>query len=135
MNGERRALVTGATGYVGGRLVPGLISAGWNVTVLARRPDKLREAPWADSVRIVEGDARSSADIAVALEGVDVAYYLLHSLHQGKGLEDAEERTAEAFAAAAGSSSLQRIIYLGGLAPQLGYRDPAGAKDAPHSHA
>lgn len=114
---SRTALVTGATGYVGGRLVPALLSAGWSVTLLARNPERLADTPWFDQVRIVQGDARVQSDVARAMEGVNVAYYLLHSLAQGAELERVERETAETFAAAAKQSGISRIVYLGGLAP------------------
>ena len=124
---ERIALVTGATGYVGGRLVPQLRKAGWRVRVLARSPEKLRDVPWVNDVEIVSGDATDPEALARAMDGVFVAYYLLHSLQHGKELEDAEQRVATAFANAARESHVQRIVYLGGLAPDL-----AHAQMSPH---
>ena len=112
-----RCLVTGATGYVGGRLVPELIAAGHAVRVLARSPEKLRDAPWAQDVEIVEGDATDPQALDSAMAGMDVAYYLLHSLQQGRELEDAEAQIARTFSEAASRATLRRIVYLGGLAP------------------
>ncbi len=112
-----RCLVTGATGYVGGRLVPELLAAGHQVRVLARTAAKLRDAPWLSAVDVVEGDAADPVALARAFDGMDVAYYLLHSLQQGAELEAEEHRIATAFGAAAAASGLGRIVYLGGLAP------------------
>jgi uncharacterized protein YbjT (DUF2867 family) len=112
-------LVTGATGYVGGRLVPQLLAAGYRVRVLARTPDKLRDVTWLDDVEVIAGDAGSPTDLASAMTGVDVAYYLLHSIQEGPELEDTERRMAQCFAEAARGSSLRRIVYLGGLAPPI----------------
>lgn len=118
-NEHRVALVTGSTGYVGGRLVRELLNAGWQVRVLARTPEKLRDVPWSTQVEIFAGDAQDREAVTRAMDGADVAYYLLHSLQQGKKLEHAEQRTAEVFAQAARGSTLSRIVYLGGLAPDM----------------
>ncbi|MEO8107272.1 MAG: SDR family oxidoreductase [Actinomycetes bacterium] len=113
----RLALVTGATGYIGGRLVPQLLAAGFNVRVLARSPDRLRDRPWAGDIEVVAGDATRSDDVAAAMHGVDVAYYLLHSLVEGDGFDDLEASMAQTFADAALASDVSRIVYLGGLTP------------------
>ena len=115
----KTCLVTGASGYVGGRLVRELIKAGYRVRVLARNADKLRDAPWIDRVEVVEGDAGDPASAARALDGVQVAYYLLHSLQEGRELEAAELHVATTFANAAKAAGIARIVYLGGLAPDL----------------
>jgi len=114
-----RSLVTGATGYVGGRLVPELLAAGHTVRVLARSPEKLRDMPWADQVEIIQGDAHSVDDLRAAMQNCQVAYYLMHSLQHGRDLEGAESDMARAFAEAATTSTLTRIVYLGGLAPDV----------------
>ena len=121
-----RCLVTGATGYVGGRLVPQLLQAGYEVRVLARHPEKLRDVPWSGDVDVFPGDASDPASVRAAMDGMDVAYYLLHSLQEGPQLEAAERRIAGTFADAARDSGLRRIVYLGGLAPAI----PAAAMSA-----
>ncbi len=112
-------LVTGATGYVGGRLVPQLLAQGHRVRVLARHPERLRDLPWANDVEVLAGDAGDPAAVRAALAGMDVAYYLLHSIQEGPGLEETEHRIAQTFADAAEQSDLRRIVYLGGLAPAI----------------
>jgi len=114
----RPLFVTGATGYVGGRLVPTLLAAGHGVRCLAREPRKLAERPWrADpNVQIVTGDASDVDLLAAQLEGCSAAYYLVHSL-EAKGSEYAAQDRALAsnFARAAARAGVGRIIYLGGL--------------------
>ncbi len=112
------ALVTGATGYIGGRLVPRLLERGWRVRCLARAPRKLRHRPWADDpkVEIVSGDASRPEDVEAAMRGAEVAYYLIHSMElAGSEYGERDRRLAEVFAGAAGRAGLKRIIYLGGL--------------------
>jgi len=116
---RRITLVTGATGYVGGRLVAQLLNAGHRVRVLARNASRLADAPWISDVEVVEGDALDADAVNRAMAGVGTAYYLMHSLQQGRDLEGAERRVAEVFAAAARDQHIDRIVYLGGLAPDL----------------
>ena len=97
---EGITLVTGASGYVGGRLVGQLLAAGHSVRVLARQPEKLRDATWFDDVEVIAGDATDPSVLARALDGVGVAYYLLHSLQLGSNLEEAESAMAALFASA-----------------------------------
>lgn len=110
-------LVTGATGYIGGRLVPVLLDLGYRVRVLARHPERLRDHPWVNDVDVVAGDATDADAMQHALADVDVAYYLLHSLQMGDGFEELEQRTAQTFAGAAADAQVRRIVYLGGLVP------------------
>jgi uncharacterized protein YbjT (DUF2867 family) len=114
---RRRALVTGATGYIGGRLVPELLDAGFDVRVLVRHPERVRDQRWAAAVELAVGDARDPDALRAALTGVDVAYYLLHSLGEGSGFERTEEAMARGFGTAAAAARVQRIVYLGGLVP------------------
>ncbi|MFJ8586711.1 SDR family oxidoreductase [Streptomyces sp. NPDC093595] len=110
-------LVTGATGYIGGRLVPELLAAGYGVRCLARSPDKLRDHPWADRVDIVRGDVTDEESVRAALRGVDVAYYLVHALGTGRGFEETDRRAARVFGRSARDAGVRRIVYLGGLTP------------------
>ncbi|MFD4584615.1 SDR family oxidoreductase [Streptomyces sp. NPDC087659] len=112
-----RCLVTGATGYVGGRLVPELLDAGFRVRCMARSPEKLRDHPWAGRVETVRGDVTDPDSLDDALTGVDVAYYLVHGLRSGASFEEADRRAARAFAARAAEAGVRRIVYLGGLTP------------------
>lgn len=112
------AAVTGVTGYVGGRLVPELLAAGYRVRALARHPDRLRDRPWYDAVEVVAADAAEPEQITAALEGTDVAYYLIHSLGTGRTFEERDRRTAQTFADAARATGVGRVVYLGGLTPE-----------------
>jgi uncharacterized protein YbjT (DUF2867 family) len=112
-------LVTGATGYIGGRLVPELLAQGHRVRCAARSPERLRDHPWSGDVEIVRADLTDAEDARAALEGVDVAYYLIHALGSGRDFGETDRRTAETFAAAAKEAGTGRIVYLGGLAPSV----------------
>jgi uncharacterized protein YbjT (DUF2867 family) len=113
-----RSLVTGATGYIGGRLVPELLDAGHHVRVLVRDEAKARAHLWANDVEIAVGDATEVDDVRSSLQGVDVAYYLLHSIGTGGDFADTERRIASTFADAAADAGVQRIVYLGGMVPE-----------------
>ncbi|GGV31283.1 SDR family oxidoreductase [Streptomyces spectabilis] len=115
--GGPTCLVTGASGYIGGRLVPELLAAGHRVRCLARTPHKLRDHPWADRVQVVRGDVTDPASVAEAMRGVDVAYYLVHSLGTGRGFEETDRRAARVFGEQARRAGVGRIVYLGGLTP------------------
>lgn len=114
----KRVLVTGSTGYIGGRLIPALLDAGFAVRALARHPERLEDRPWHDQVEIVEGDANNTDDLCAALADVDVAYYLIHALGTGARFADRDRATAQTFARAAASVGIGRIVYLGGLFPE-----------------
>ncbi|MET7645553.1 SDR family oxidoreductase [Streptomyces sp. NPDC005426] len=116
-NEPQRCLVTGATGYIGGRLVPELLAAGYRVRCLARSPEKLRDYPWAGEVEIVRGDVTDARSLAPAMRDVDVAYYLVHALTAGGGFEDTDRRAATVFGEQARLARVGRIVYLGGLTP------------------
>ncbi|MEM1177501.1 MAG: SDR family oxidoreductase [Acidobacteriota bacterium] len=110
--------VTGATGYVGGRLVPRLLEAGYSVRCLARSPRKLAARSWSrhPGVEIVRGDVAEIDQVAEALAGCDAAYYLVHSMvAAGPEYAASDRRLAEGFARAAKRAGVSRILYLGGL--------------------
>jgi uncharacterized protein YbjT (DUF2867 family) len=121
-NGER-VLLTGATGYVGGRLLSALEREGVPVRCLARRPEYLapRVGP---STEVVRGDVLDPPSLGPALEGTETAYYLVHSMGSQGSFEEADRHAAEAFGQAARAAGVKRIIYLGGLG--------RGARLSPH---
>ncbi|MET7637193.1 SDR family oxidoreductase [Streptomyces sp. NPDC005438] len=112
-----RCLVTGATGYLGGRLVPELLDAGYRVRCLARSPEKLRDHPWAGRVEVVRGDVTDGESVRDAMEGVDVAYYLVHALGSGRDFEATDRAAARTFGDACRAAGVRRLVYLGGLTP------------------
>jgi uncharacterized protein YbjT (DUF2867 family) len=114
---SRHILVTGATGYIGGRLVPRLLEAGHTVTVLARSPQKLSDVPWASEVTVVEGDLSDREAVRRAVDGVDVVYYLVHSMGQKGDFEQADREAAATMAEASARAGVARIVYVGGLHP------------------
>ena len=113
--GERLVLLTGASGYVGGRLLKRLERSGRRVRCLARRPEYVR--PRAGSgTEAVPGDVLDPASLLAALDGVDTAYYLIHALSEEKDFERMEQEGARRFAEACTARGVRRIIYLGGWA-------------------
>ena len=121
----RRILVTGASGYIAGKLIPRLLAAGHSVRCMVRTRDKIAYRPWANQVEIMEADVSQPETLPAALAGIDSAYYLIHNMSSGHGYQKIELAGAEAFALAAAQEGVQHIIYLGGLA------DPED-KIAPH---
>ena len=115
MSPPLRCLVTGASGYIGGRLVPELLSAGYTVRCMARDPGKLTDRPWSDEVEIAAADALDASAVRRAMESVDVAYYLIHSLGTGASFEERDRSAARIFAEAAKAAGVRRIVYLGGI--------------------
>ena len=114
---SRRSLVTGATGYVGGHLAALLVERGQTVRAMARTPQKLDDAPWRDEVEVVRGDLSDPESLVAAFDGVDVVYYLVHSMGSSKDFVSEEERSAHNVAAAAEKAGVRRIVYLSGLHP------------------
>ena len=121
-----RVLLTGATGFVGSALLPQLRRAGIDVRAFARTPGRV-----AEGIEVVQGDMVTGAGLPAALDGVDVAYYLVHSMESPTGagagggtlggptgFEDRDRRAAESFAAAAHAAGTPRVVYLGGLVPR-----------------
>ena len=111
-------LVTGATGYLGGRLVPRLLAEGHRVRCLSRRPERLDGLPWRDRVEVVGGDVLDPRSLAAALSGCDGAFYLVHSMASGEHFAEHDRQGATNFRDAADAAGLRRIVYLGGLAPE-----------------
>jgi uncharacterized protein YbjT (DUF2867 family) len=120
-----RCLVTGATGYVGGRLVPELLDRGYGVRALARNPDKLADIPWRDRVEVARGDLGDPGSLTEAFDGMDVVYYLVHSMGTSADFVAAEAESARNVVAAAQRAGVKRLVYLGGL-------HPSGADLSPH---
>ncbi len=110
-------LLTGATGYIGGRLAPLLVATGHRVRCLTRSPEKLADVSWADGVEVVAGDVLDAGDVRRAAEGVDLIYYLVHSIGSDDDFADADRRAARNVVEAAAEQGVGRIIYLGGLQP------------------
>ncbi|WP_309131160.1 SDR family oxidoreductase [Brevibacterium sp.] len=114
----RRVLVLGATGYIGGRLVPRLLQAGHHVSVAVRSPEKLEGVPWAGDVDVHRVDLDDGKGLVEAMAGIDVVHHLVHSMGSGSDFETREARTAARVAEAAESAGVSRIVYLGGLHPE-----------------
>jgi len=110
-----RILVTGGTGYIGGRLVPRLLAAGHALRVMARDTSRLQGRSWYDEVQVVRGDVLDPQSLHPALEGIDTAYYLVHSMLAGADFHARDQQAASNFARAAAEAGVQRIIYVGGL--------------------
>jgi uncharacterized protein YbjT (DUF2867 family) len=110
-------LVTGATGYIGGRLVPPLLERGHTVRALARNPDKLADAAWRDRVEVARGDLDDEDSLSAAFDGMDVVYYLVHSMGTDPDFVDAEARSARNVVGAARQAGVKRLVYLSGLHP------------------
>lgn len=120
-----RVLVAGATGYVGRRLVGELIAAGCTVRCFARTPAKLNDESWRDQVQVVTGDVLDVESLLVAMQGVQVAYYLVHSIGSEPNWQDRDRQAAENFRDASAAAGVEQIIYLGGLGD-------SGAALSPH---
>ncbi|MFN2146601.1 MAG: NmrA family NAD(P)-binding protein [Anaerolineales bacterium] len=112
----KRILVTGASGYIAGRLIPRLLADGYRVRCLTRNPKKLFSRPWYGQVEVATGDVTHPESLPAALEGIDSAYYLIHNMSSGRHYRQAELEGARNFARAAHEAGVAHIIYLGGLA-------------------
>ncbi len=115
MAGLQTILVTGATGYIGGRLVPRLVDEGRRIRVLVRNEARILSRPWHGQVEVVTGDVLDSQALSEALQGVDAAYYLIHSMSSGRRFHELDIQAAHAFGQAAREAGVGCIVYLGGL--------------------
>ncbi len=115
MSQPKLILVTGATGYVGGRLVPRLLEAGYRVRVLVRDPARLQGRAWLNKVEVASGDALLPETLTNALKDVSIAYYLIHGKQGGRINAERDLQVARNFADAASAAKIERIIYLGEL--------------------
>lgn len=114
----RSVLVLGATGYIGGRLVPRLLQSGHDVAVGVRSPDKLSAVPWAADVAVHTVDLDDGSGLTEALNGIDIVFYLVHSMSSGRDFETKEARAADRVVAATAAAGVRQLIYLGGLHPE-----------------
>jgi len=117
-NQSQLILVTGATGYIGGRLVPRLLELGYRLRCLVRDASRLQGRPWFDEVEIVTGDVLNPETLQPAMKDVAVAYYLIHSMGSGDDFHQRDMTAATNFSNAAAAAKVERIIYLGGLAKE-----------------
>ena len=116
MPAERKVLVTGATGYVGGRLVPRLIESGIAVRCMTRDASKLNGVWWRDEVEVVQGDLLEPESLEQVFDTCTEAVYLVHSMDQSSGdFGERDRQAAQNFATAVGRSAVERVVYLGGL--------------------
>jgi uncharacterized protein YbjT (DUF2867 family) len=120
-----RCLVTGATGYIGGRLVPRLLDEGHQVRALARDPAKLADVPWRQQAEVARGDLGDVDSLVAAFDGIDVVYYLVHSMGTSENFADEETRAVRNVVTAARRTGVRRVVYLSGLHPE-------GRKLSPH---
>lgn len=114
--GKKLVLVTGATGYIASRLIPKLLERDCRVRCLVRKPLRLQARSWYPYVEIAAGDVMDPSSLTSAMDGVHIAYYLVHSMSSGRGYTSLELGGAQNFASAAEQAGLEHIIYLGGLA-------------------
>ncbi len=115
--------LTGATGYVGGQLLPLLERRGERVRCLTRRPEALARRV-GERTEVVAGDVLDPASLAAAMDGAAAAYYLIHSMGAGKDFEALDRRAAASFAGAADEAGVGRIVYVGGLADETADLSP-----------
>ena len=113
-----KVLVTGTTGYIGGRLVPRLLDEGHEVRVLVRDPRRIEGRAWADAVDAVAGDLADPESLRRGLQGMEGAYYLVHSMYETRDFAERDRRLARNFAEAARAAGVRSVVYLGGLLPR-----------------
>lgn len=111
-----KILVTGATGYIGGRLIPELLDKGYEVRAFVRDPKRLKGQKWLSRIEVAEGDLGNLQTVQAAMQDVDAAYFLVHAMYAGENFAERERHYAENFAKAA--RDIDKVIYLGGLLPE-----------------
>ena len=112
----KKILVTGASGYVGGRLIQELLIKNFDVRVMVRDPRKISGQPWFSKVSVAQASAEHPDELDKALAGIDTAFYLIHSINTGSNFDETEARIAQNFAEAAQRQKVKQIVYLGGIA-------------------
>ncbi len=130
---DRLVLVTGATGYIGGQLAGRLVAEGYRVRAMGRHLEGLLARPWSGQVELAAADVMQPEGLAATLQGVDTAYYLIHSMSGGDDFHQQDLRAARNFGRAARQAGVRRIIYLGALgderqslSPHLASRQATG---------
>ena len=126
-----KILVMGATGYIGGRLVPLLLEQGHEVRCLSRRPEKLRGVWWAGDCEIVQGDALDPVSLTPAMQGIEAVYYLVHSIGTGGSFSDSDRRAATSTADAAAAAGVPVKL----LAGSRSHKGSSTARAARHASA
>ncbi|HEY1441720.1 MAG TPA: NAD(P)H-binding protein, partial [Mycobacterium sp.] len=116
--GQVHCLVTGATGYIGTRLVPRLLDDGHRIRALARNRAKLDDVPWRKQAEVARGDLGDVDSLIAACQGIDVVYYLVHSMGTSKDFADEEARAVGNVVTAARRAGVRRVVYLSGLHPE-----------------
>jgi len=128
---DKKILVTGATGYIGGRIVPRLLDLGYPLRVLVRDPTSLQGREWAGKVDIVQGDVFKPKTLNTAMDGVTVAYYMIHSMSENQDFHERDLIAARNFGEAAKNTGVEQIIYLGGLGdPQANLSEHLASRQA-----
>ncbi len=110
-----KILVTGATGYIGGRLIPLLLKADHEVRAMVRETARISDHAWSDQIEIAEGDVLEASSLDAALAGIEIAYYLIHSLAEGARFSEDDLKAAHNFGESAKRAGIRQIIYMGGL--------------------
>ncbi len=113
---KKNILVTGATGYIGGRIIPILLMKNYNVKILVRNKKRIENKRWYKDVQIHEGDILKKQTINGLFKNIDIAYYFIHSMAKSDDFDKNDIKAANIFTTAAKKENVNKIIYLGGLA-------------------